>query len=276
MGYSVREVSKMRTLSWLAVVPFVLGFLTGCLEQVDHAGANGLYAFAITEDTPPVTMSDEAALFWVEMRAELPLRPPTDDELADMSAEMPTPFPNRPFHVLGDIGIEVDLVVSNLTDERRVIDITINGFNEFDEYVPSFEIVDDELIVDFSQWERSVWIEPGEQYQVTVTERDLAEIATDLATVVNGAPNGNEVVYFMNQSGSGDPRIDPYIPALIPGLTGMRLGLRAGEASNIVLEASIRLVDYAGKVSDDSENPEEVWVLPVPATYTPMAADYTP
>jgi hypothetical protein len=111
---------------------------------------------------------------------------------------------------------------------------------------------------------------------VTVTERDLAEIATDLATVVNGAPNGNEVVYFMNQSGSGDPRIDPYIPALIPGLTGMRLGLRAGEASNIVLEASIRLVDYAGKVSDDSENPEEVWVLPVPATYTPMAADYTP
>jgi hypothetical protein len=205
----------------------------------------------------------------VETRAELPLRPPNEDELAEMAGEMPTPYPSRPFHVLGEIGIEIDLVVSNLTAERRVIDVTLNGFNEFDEYVPSFMIVDDELTVDFSQWERSVVIEPGEQYQVTVTERDLAEIATDLATVVNGAPNANEVVYFMNQSGSGDPRIDPYIPALIPGLTGMRIGLRAGEASNIVLEASIRLVDYEGKVSDDAENPEELWVLPVPATFTP-------
>ena len=179
--------------------------------------------------------------------------------------------------ILGDIGIEVDIVVSNLTAERHTIDVTINGFNEFDEYLPSFMIVDDEIIVDFSQWERSIVIEPGEQYMQTVTERDLAEVAIDLATVVNGAPNGNEVVYFMNQSGSGDPRIDPYIPELIPGLTGMRIGLRATETANIVLEASIRLVDYAGKVSDDAENPDELWVLPVPTTFTPVPpADYMP
>ncbi len=82
-------------------------------------------------------------------------------------------------------------------------------------------------------------------------------------------------MYFENQSGSGDPRIDPYIPELIPGLTGMRFGIRATQASNIVLEASIRLVDYAGKVSDDAENPEELWVLPVPAQFTPTS-NYMP
>jgi hypothetical protein len=268
----------MRTSTWLAAFTLVVSLaMAGCLEQTDQTGAmgTGLYAFAMTEATPAVAASDEASLFMVETRAELPLRPPTEEELAEMAAEMPAPYPSRPYHVLGDIGIEVDIVATNLTDERRVVDVTINGFNEFDEYVPSFMVVDDELIIDFSQWERSVVIEPGEQYTVTVTERELAEVATDLATVVNGMPAGNTVVYFENQSGNGDPRIDPYIPEVIPGLTGMRLGIRATEASNIVLEASIRLVDYEGKVSEDAENPEEVWILPVPTQFTPIS-NYEP
>jgi hypothetical protein len=268
----------MRTSTWLAAFTIVVSLaMVGCLEQTDQTGAmgTGLYAFAMTDATPALAESDEAALYMVETRAELPLRPPTDEELAEMAAQMPAPYPSRPFLLLGDIGVEVDLVVTNLTDERRVVDVTINGFNEFDEYVPSFMIVDDELLVDFSQWERSVVIEPGDQYTVTVTERELAEVATDLATVVNGQPNGNVVVYFENQSGSGDPRIDPYIPEVIPGLTGMRFGIRATEASNIVLEASIRLIDYEGKVSEDAENPDEVWVLPVPAEFTPVT-EYMP
>ncbi len=260
----------MRASAWFTVVILSLS-LVGCLEQTDQTGAagTGLYAFALTDTTPPIAMTDEAALYLIEDRAELPLRPPTDEELAEMAASAPAPFPNRPFHVLGDIGIEVDLVLTNLTDERRTVDAIINGFNEFTEYVPSFQIVDRDLLVDFSQWERSVVIEPGEQFVVTVTERELEEVATDLATVANGAPNGNEVVYFENQSGDGDPRVDPYIPEVIPGLTGMRFGIRATEASNVVLEASIRLVDYAGKVSDDASDPAMVWVLPTPTPYTP-------
>jgi len=262
----------MRTLTWLVALSLVLPLAAGCLEQTDQTGlaGTGLYAFAMTETTPAIAMSDEAALFMIEQRVELPIRPPDVDEAAELAAmPAPTPFASHPWIVMGDIGVELDLVVTNLTDERRIVDVTINGFNEFDEYVPSFMIVDDELIVDFSQWERSIVIEPGEQFRVTVTERDLMEIATDLATVVNGAPNGNEVVYFMNQSGSGDPRIDPYIPEVIPGLTGMRLGLRAGEASNIVLEASLRLVDFGDRVSDNAEDPEQLWILPVPAPFTP-------
>jgi hypothetical protein len=262
----------MRTMTWLAALSLVVASLsTGCLEQTDQTGANGtgLYAFAMTTATPAIAMSDEASLFWVETRVELPIRPPDAEELAALSTEAPVPYPTRPWVVLGDIGVEIDLVVTNITDERRVVDITLNGVNEFHEYLPSFVIVDDELIVDFSQWERSVVIEPGEQYVVTITDRELTEVATDLATVVNGAENGNEVVFFMNQSGLGDPRIDPYIPELIPGLVGMRLGLRAGQASNIILEASVRLVDYNDRVSDDAENPEELWVLPVPTMFTP-------
>lgn len=247
----------------------------GCaIDQVMQASADGsgIYAFAMTEATPPLAMTDDATLYWVENRMEFPLTPPNAEELAALGAEAPAPYPTIPWVLLGDIDLEVDLVVTNLMEERRTVDLTLNGINEFHEYVPAFIIDGDEIISDFAQWERTVVIEAGEQYQVTITGRQLTEVATDLATVVNGAPNANAVVYFENQSGIPDPRIDPYIPETIPGLVGLRLGIRASSATppSIVVEASLRLIDREHKVSDDVEDPEQVWMTPAPEIFTPV------
>lgn len=260
-------VVGMRVATILLISVLSVSGLLGCTQESEFVGPNGLYAFAMTEQTPPYFMSDEAELFLVETRIELPIEIPTDDEMAELMAAPTAPFPRAPWVTLDDLAIEVDLSVTNLMDADRSITLVINGFNEFHEYLPGFTVDDDEVIPDFSMWERAIRIEAGETIQWTVREEELDEVAVDLATVVNGAPNANEVVYFENQSAI-DPRSQPYIPAVIPGLTGFRLGIMAEGASNIVVEASVRVRDVNDRLAD-VEDMEEWWVLPTPMIFMP-------
>jgi hypothetical protein len=128
-------------------------------------------------------------------------------------------------------------------------------------------VVDDEPVADFSQWEYVVRIAPFETIHDTIREAEIDEVEVDLATVVNGAPNSNQIVHFESQSAT-DPRAAPYIPEMIPGLTGFRLGIRSGSAADLVLEASVRVRDEGDRIETDEA---EVWVLPVPATFAPSA-----
>ena len=50
-----------------------------------------------------------------------------------------------------------------------------------------------------------------------------------------------------------DPRSKKYIPAVIPGLVAVRLGLRTNQAANLLLEASIRVRDVGDKLADQDE-----------------------
>jgi hypothetical protein len=102
------------------------------------------------------------------------------------------------------------------------------------------------------QWERRYTIKAKERLVRTVREEEFDEVAVDLATVVNGAPNSDEVVYFENKSGS-DPRSMKYIPEVIPGLTTLRLGLRSTETATILLEVSVRVRDVGDKLASDGE-----------------------
>lgn len=238
----------------------------GCAQESEFVGPNGLYAFAMTESTPAYIMTEEAALYLVETRVELPIEIPSDSEMADLMAAPTTPYDRTPWVRLDDLAIEVDLSVTNLMDERRRLTVVVNGFNEFHEYVPAVTVDDDEVVVDFSMWERAIDIEGGETFQWTIREEELDEVAIDLATVVNGAPNANEVVYFENQS-SVDVRAQPFIPSVIPGLTGFRLGILAQGASNIVVEASVRVRDVNDRLAD-VEDMSEWWLLPVPEIFS--------
>jgi hypothetical protein len=141
-----------------------------------------------------------------------------------------------------DLGVQVDFVLYNLDDEERQVAVIVNGFNEFHEYVPGVTVIDDEAVVDYAQWEKLYELAPQQRMARTLREEDFDEMAVDLATVVNGAPNSNEVVYYENKSGE-DPRAEPYIPEVIPGLVGFRLGLRATAAANVLLEATVRVRD---------------------------------
>jgi len=91
-------------------------------------------------------------------------------------------------------------------------------------------------------------------------------VTVDLATVVNGAPNSNEIVYFESQSAL-DPRAQAYIPPIIPALVGVRMGLRTLQPSRLVLELSVRVRDVDDRIVADGEAP---WEPPKAAPFVPV------
>jgi hypothetical protein len=198
-----------------------------------------LYQVALTATTAPAVESEEGgALFIVETRVELPIREPSQRELADRDEAANSyddlPFPRLPWVERGELEIQVDFSLSNLDDETREVDVIVNGANEFDEYVPTVAVIDEDPVPLHSQWEWRFELAPRERITRTVREEELDEMAVDLATVVNGAPNSDQIVYRENKSAS-DPRSQPYIPEIIPSLVALRLGLRASRAAPILL-----------------------------------------
>jgi hypothetical protein len=248
--------------------------LTGCnLEQrYLMPDGGGLYAAAITTATPAYLESEEdGSLYIVESRIEFPVHAPTDMEMAALGTDVVPPFARRPWVVRDDYQVEIDLVVSNLSPDPVQVTVTMNGINEFNEYIPSAQVIDDELVIDFAQWERTYLLEPGARRMVTVREEELDEIAVDLASVVNGEPCSalaNQIVYFANQAGI-DPRSTACIPGVIPGLVGVRFGVRLTGGTpppQVAVEAVVRMRDLHDRVATAAEVP---WLLPVPAPFTP-------
>jgi hypothetical protein len=228
-----------------------------CGDDRVYVGDGKLYQVALTAMTAPVIASDEGGLYIVETLAELPIRNPSSTELADLRAGVKhykdLPFSRLPWVEHGELELQVDFTLSNLDNAAHDIDVTINGANEFFEYIPGVVEVEDEApLPRHAQWERRYTLAAKERKAVTVREDELDEAAVDLATVVNGAPNSDEVVYFENKSAS-DARSMKYIPEVIPGLTALRLGLRATQAAPILLEATVRARDVGGKLAEPGE-----------------------
>jgi hypothetical protein len=225
--------------------------LAACRNEPEYLGDGKLYQVALTADTAPALEVENGALYIVETRAELPVRRPTDAELSALSGNA-APFPRLPWIARDDIAIQVDFTLTNLDDAPHDIDVILNGANEFHEYVPRVLIDEEEAIPLHAQWERRYDLGEKQRVSATVREEELDEMAVDLATVVNGAPNSDEIVYFENNSNT-DARARPFIPKVIPGLIAVRLGLRATEASNVLLEVSVRVRDEADKLARDDE-----------------------
>ncbi|MBO6936312.1 MAG: hypothetical protein JJ863_15155 [Deltaproteobacteria bacterium] len=248
---------------WAALLSVVA--LTSCADHA-HVGEVPFYQFAMTEATPAFFEGEDEAFFLVEQRVELTVDPPSDSQMADLSAEAPVPFPRAPWVEQGDYAIEIDWAVINLDDREHRIMVAFNGINEFNEYVPGIQEGEEEIIPDLSQWERHIELGPLERITGTVREAELEEVAVDLATVVNGAPNANQVVHRDNHSAT-DPRSQMYIPEVIPALVGVRaaLGMSGTTAGNIVLELTVRVRDEDDKIVEF----EDAWELPAPTPFTP-------
>jgi hypothetical protein len=242
----------------------LLAVLAGCTDQ-EHLGPGGYYIFAMTDATPAFIEGENGAAYRVEYRVELPIEAPTPEQMAALEAAGPQgPFPRMPWVERNDVFLELDYVISNLADAEIRVRLGMNGFNEFHEYMPGAVIVDDEVVEDFNQYEREWELEPYERRYGTIREEDIDEIAVDLATVVNGAPNANQVVHFQNHS-DHDPRSQMYVPAVIPGLTGFRMALNSTAPVNVAVEFSLRARDEGGRIVDV----QNAWVLPVPAPFMP-------
>jgi hypothetical protein len=256
----------------LTMALLLCALLGGCGDERRYIGDDGIYQVALSADTAPALESEDGALYIVETRVPLPVKQPPETTLADLREAAENykglPFPRLPLVERDDLAIQVDFTLSNLDDETRQVAVILNGFNEFDEYMPGATIVDDELVIDFSQWEQLIEVGPRARVTRTIREEDLDEVAVDLATVVNGAPNPQQVVFFQNKSKT-DERDRPYIPKVIPGLMGFRIGLRSNGAARLVLEASVRVRDSAKLLADDNDALFEV----MPEPFMPTMAE---
>jgi hypothetical protein len=258
----------MRSFCFTAILTSVAALL-GCNDDRTYLGDGKVYQVALTQNTAPAFMTDMDAIYIVERRVEVPVLRPTQGQLDDLrkgaSGVGKLPFPRLPWVSRGDLELQVDFTLSNLDDSDHAITVILNGFNEFDEYQPGVQVADDQAIPDYAEWERLYKLGPKERLTRTIREEELDEAATDLATVVNGAPNANEVMYFENKS-ANDVRAKPYIPKVIPGLMGFRIGMRATGKGRVVLEATVRARDVGGRLADSGQKLFEVH----PQLFTPM------
>jgi hypothetical protein len=244
---------------------------SGCSDQRVYIGDGGRYHVELAAGAEPTFMGMRGgAIFIVEQRVELPVLAPSAMVLADLTQAATRypmlPFPRLPWVQRGALPIELDFALENLEDSEREIAVIVNGWNEFHEYQPGVQVIDEEPTPDYSQWEWLYKLEPRQRVTRTVREEEFDEIAVDLATVVNGAPNSNQVVYFENESRE-DVRSQPFIPPVIPGLMGFRLGLRTTSASGVTLDASVRVRDAGDRLADSDQAKFQVQ----PTIFAPVA-----
>ena len=252
----------------MRVHPSLLALLPGllqpaCVQEQRYAIANE--AVALTADAEPAFVNeDDDEIFIVTRDFELQITPPPAGKLEQLTRAAQgkeLPFPRAPWVALHDLELQLDYTLANLGDEPVTASVLLNGRNEFNLYTPGPE--------DFSQWERRFRLEPKQRVHGTVTELEMDEIAIDLATVVNGAPNSNEVVHFTSQSGN-DPRNDQYVPSVVPGLVGLTAGIMTSEAANVVLEISVRMQDHGDRAAARGK---KRWELPEATPFVPVVPE---
>lgn len=249
----------------------IVGGLSGCAngQRFITPPGGSVWLVKVDTDTPPFISAERESLYIVEERVELPIRTPLDEEVAALAdvGNASVPWAALPLVRRGDVELQIDWVLSNLSDDAVEVTLIVNGFNQFHEYVPGATVVDDDVVVDFSGWERILALEPRARAQGTVREEELDEVAVDLSTVVNGAPNPQQVVFFQSQSAL-DPRSAAFIPDVIAGLHGVRIGLLSSAPVPLLLEATVRARDVSGVLVEEDER----WMPPAPAPFSPADA----
>ncbi|MET0343457.1 MAG: hypothetical protein ABW252_20770 [Polyangiales bacterium] len=232
----------------------------GCLAAQRHELPAD--PIAITADAQPAFVGEnDEPVFRAEQRTMLHLTPPTDAERASLAAQPTPPYPRAPWIALDDLELQLDYALESASDMPVVVDVTLDGINEFHAYAPGPE--------DLHQWARRLALAPRERITGTVTELELHEVAVDLATVVNGAPNSNLVVDPRSQAGR-DPRVAAFVPARIPGLIGVLVGLESARAAALTLRFTIRVQDHGERAT---RRGERAWTAPAPAPFTPVAPE---
>jgi len=244
-------VAKTLLALWL------LSWVVACTQEQRYVVEQG--TVEMTSETPPTyVLEDDEELFLVDERFEFPIsRPPADHDF-NRGIDDPAPFPRGPWVYEDDVAYELDWVLENRS--KRVVEaaLVVDGISEFYEYQPGPE--------DLHQIEKLQYIPAGGSIEGTLRELELSEVAIDLATVVNGAPNSNQVVFELNNSRT-DARTGMFVPDIVPGLVGVRIGILTHRADDIVLTFSVRATDLGDRIPRRGEGR---WELPTPMDFIPV------
>lgn len=243
----------------------VLLAVQGCMQEQRYVVEESV--LEMTEDAEPFFVDeDDNAFFRVQRRLSFPITPPPGDYDFNMGRD-PAPFPRAPWVSEGDVSYQLDWAIENRTRPRDAagrieVVLYVDGINEFHIYEPTPP-------EDFHQYERRLTLAAGERASGTIRELALSEVAIDLATVVNGAPNSNLVVFPASNSRTDD-RVQQYIPDLLPGLVGLRVGLLTTEAVPVELTVSVRATDHGDRIP---KRGDAAWDLPDPAPFVPVVPE---
>ncbi|MFT3923443.1 MAG: hypothetical protein QM778_12985 [Myxococcales bacterium] len=250
-----------------------LAGLSGCLEEQRYAvERERVY---MPPDSEPAFFDDDDNPFFVEEKVfRLQIRPPSEQSLQTLTQSaqgMKLPFPRLPWVQREDEELRVDYTLENRSDQPVNAMVFVDGIDEFFEYTPGPE--------DFHQYERRLLVEAHKTVGGTITELEMDEIAIDLATAVNGAPNTALVVQFQGQSGR-DPRVQKYIPKVVPGLVAFHMGIMSGglgggeTAPDLKLTLSVRVQDHGDRIAARGEKHWDP--LPTPTPFVPVVPEEDP
>jgi len=271
---------------YAALVVALLGL--GCGEE-DHFFPPK--AFAMTSDMPPVAEGERISYWQVQMGYELPLRNLTQEEQQRIEATAinpPAPFRRAPWIEVGDLDVEVEYTITNQTgvefdgmdDEYGyadnvagvAVEVLIDAWTEFNEYVPGIVESEDEVTPNLSGVDEYVIVPNGGRITGTIRMDQIEEVAYDFATILAypDEVNANCVVYFPNDHENPERCAYAVVPGTVPGLVGFTIGMRTTEAADLALEFIVRVRDAEGKLwIEDDMAANERWTLPAREVFTP-------
>jgi hypothetical protein len=256
---------------------------TGCGTQDQDRNLNPEQV-GLTPDVAPIFDDGETQLYEVKRGLQFPIVQPTAAEAASLASQAVEPYGRTPWVTNKDSKVQLTWTISNLDDKQHVVEILIDPWNEFGRYYPGMTLtnpeeqefqpnssgIDHYYVLDASSAGDS------SRRHGTFTFDDMNELAIDFATVQNmikfppPLPGGvqtdpdvmtdplpiyaNHAFNLINRS-YNDVLVEPYIPKIIAGLTGIDFGFRTTEKATVALDIQIEIVDLGqGRVEQTGEN----------------------
>jgi hypothetical protein len=267
---------------------------TSCSSKDDQRTLEPIQ-LGMTSDMGAIYEDNEMSIYEVKLPIDFPIAAPTPDQQAALNAQAAPPFAHAPWLLNSDLQIQITWTLSNLDPDTHNVELLVDPHNEFGVYWAGMAVTDaqrEQQAPNLSGIDILMEV-PGtdsgrdSRRHGTFTVQDMSELAIDFATVQNiiaTAPPPdltadakdspaiglvNHAFNVQNRS-YDDPLIQGYIPPVIPGLTGIDLGLRTYEPANVAIEIVVEVVDKGtGKVvqrEDDGKIP----LLPPNTTYVTL------
>jgi hypothetical protein len=249
---------------------------TGCNDPVY------LHETAPVENAPAAAGSGMTGYAPATVLYVLPVRKPTSDEkkalAADQKARMLTMA--EPWAQLRDFDIELQYSVRNADTMEQTVVVTLDGGNEFGDYVPSAYLdpranADEQTQPPHLLADVPLTIAPGATATGVFREDNLHESAIDLEAITRFPSMGDimatpfEVIEHLSsvsKIGLDAVPADDVTPAHV------RYALTATGAGHIVLDFGVRVRDHHGKLG--TPGAKDLYVSTA-ATLTPPAAPPT-
>jgi hypothetical protein len=230
---------------------------------------------ALTAKMAPAYDDGELTLYESYIGVNLPVRQPSQADLASVPKGAVGPFDHHPWVTTGDVKCQLTWTLANMDPKAKdgpeslTVEVLIDPWNEFGKYVPGITVQGDNAVPNLSGYDEAYDLPfqgggRSSRIEHTTSFDDIDEVATDFATAINiltkvkptpAADGGdgddprvglvNHVFNLQNRTGS-DPLTDGYVPPVIPALVGFNLGLRTTQKANLVIEYTIEMVDDEG------------------------------